>query len=115
MKLTKQKRKRGLILTPEGLQKLQSARLTAELNENYGNRYTFEDLSERIGINTATISKVLSREDGVDKRTIELFFQAFDIKQIKIAIPIQTNLSAKIGEKPLMYQFFMGAQKKQRH
>jgi WD40 repeat protein/transcriptional regulator with XRE-family HTH domain len=80
MKLTKQKRKRGLILTPEGLQKLQSARLTAELNENYGNRYTFEDLSERIGINTATISKVLSREDGVDKRTIELFFQAFDIK-----------------------------------
>ncbi len=80
MKLAKQKRKRGLILTPEGLQKLQSARLTAELNENYGNRYTFEDLSERIGINTATISKVLSREDGVDKRTIELFFQAFDIK-----------------------------------
>ncbi|MBC1224600.1 NACHT domain-containing protein [Nostoc sp. UCD121] len=80
MKLTKQKRKRGLILTPEGLQKLQSARLSTELNENYGNRYTFEDLSERIGINTATISKVLSREDGVDKRTIELFFQAFDIK-----------------------------------
>ncbi|MCW5316100.1 NACHT domain-containing protein [Nostoc sp. KVJ3] len=80
MKLSKQKRKRGLILTPEGLQKLQSARLTAELNENYGNRYTFEDLSERIGINTATISKVLSREDGVDKRTIELFFQAFNIQ-----------------------------------
>ena len=80
MKLTKQKRKRGLILTPEGLQKLQSAKLTAELNENYGNRYTLEDLSERIGINTATISKVLSREDGVDKRTIELFFQAFNIK-----------------------------------
>ncbi|MBN3896138.1 MAG: AAA family ATPase [Nostoc sp. NOS(2021)] len=80
MKLTKQKRKRGLILTPEGLQKLQSARLTAELNENYGNRYTFEDLSERIGINTATISKVLSRDDAVDKRTIELFFQAFNIK-----------------------------------
>ncbi|MBG1270916.1 NB-ARC domain-containing protein [Nostoc sp. WHI] len=80
MKLTKQKRKRGLILTPEGLQKLQSARLAAESNENYGNRYTFEDLSERIGINTATISKVLSREDGVDKRTIELFFQAFNIK-----------------------------------
>ncbi|MBG1239684.1 NB-ARC domain-containing protein [Nostoc sp. NZL] len=80
MKLTKQKRKRGLILTLEGLQKLQSAKLTAEFNENYGNRYTLEDLSERIGINTATISKVLSREDGVDKRTIELFFQAFNLK-----------------------------------
>ncbi|BAZ48573.1 WD-40 repeat-containing protein [Nostoc sp. NIES-4103] len=80
MKLTKQKRKRGLILTPEGLQKLQSAKLNAELNENYGTRYTLEDLSDRIGINTATISKVLSREGGVDKRTIELFFQAFNIK-----------------------------------
>ncbi|MFS0518386.1 NB-ARC domain-containing protein [Nostoc sp. UIC 10607] len=80
MKLTKQKRKRGLILTLEGLQKLQCAKLTAEFNENYGNRYTLEDLSERIGINTATISKVLSREDGVDKRTIELFFQAFNLK-----------------------------------
>jgi len=80
MKLTKHKRKRGVILTPEGLQKLQSAKLTAEFNENYGNRYTLEDLSDRIGINTATISKVLSCEDGVDKRTIELFFQAFNLK-----------------------------------
>lgn len=80
MKLTKQKRKRGLVLTPEGLQKLQTAKLNAEFNENYGNRYTLEDLSERIGINTATISKVLSREEGVDKRSIELFFQAFNLK-----------------------------------
>lgn len=80
MKLPKQKRKRGLILTPEGLQKLQAAKLASEVNENYGNRYTFEDLAERIGINTATISKVLSGEDAVDKRTIELFFQAFNIE-----------------------------------
>ncbi|GAX38291.1 NB-ARC domain-containing protein [Nodularia sp. NIES-3585] len=80
MKQTKQKRKRGLVLTPEGLQKLQSAKLAAELNENYGIRYTLEDLSDRIGINTATVSKVLSGEDAVDKRTIELFFQAFNIQ-----------------------------------
>lgn len=80
MKQIKQKRKRGLILTPEGLQKLQSAKLSAELNENYGTRFTLEDLSDRIGMNTATVSKVLSREGGVDKRTIELFFQAFNIQ-----------------------------------
>ncbi|BAY50039.1 WD-40 repeat-containing protein (plasmid) [Scytonema sp. HK-05] len=80
MKLSKNKRKRGIILTPVGLQKLQSAKLAAELNENYGNRYTLEDLGERIGINTATIAKVLSREDGVDKRTLELFFQAFNLE-----------------------------------
>ncbi|GAB1540554.1 NB-ARC domain-containing protein [Scytonema sp. NUACC21] len=80
MKLSKNKRKRGIILTPEGLQKLQSAKLASEMNENYGNRYTLEDLGGRIGINTATISKVLSREDGVDKRTLELFFQAFNLE-----------------------------------
>ncbi|BAZ70773.1 WD-40 repeat-containing protein (plasmid) [Fischerella sp. NIES-4106] len=79
-KQPKQKRKRGLILTPDGLQKLQSAKLACESNENFGTRYTLEDLSERIGINTATISKVLSREGGVDKRTLELFFQAFNIE-----------------------------------
>ncbi|WP_414587721.1 NB-ARC domain-containing protein [Scytonema sp. PCC 10023] len=80
MKPSKNKRKRGIILTPEGLEKLQSAKLASELNENYGNRYTLEDLGERVGINTATIGKVLSREDGVDKRTLELFFQAFNLK-----------------------------------
>ncbi|TFI55127.1 hypothetical protein BLD44_006540 [Mastigocladus laminosus UU774] len=80
MKQPKQKRKRGLILTPEGLQKLQCAKLASESNDNFGNRYTLEDLSERIGINTATISKVLGREGGVDKRTLELFFQAFNIE-----------------------------------
>ncbi|KYC40890.1 hypothetical protein WA1_25050 [Scytonema hofmannii PCC 7110] len=79
MNLPKQKRKRGLILTPQGLQKLQAAKLASEVNENYGNRYTLEDLAERIGINTATISKVLSREDAVDKKTLEYFFQAFNV------------------------------------
>ncbi|MUG96064.1 hypothetical protein F7734_28460 [Scytonema sp. UIC 10036] len=80
MNLPKQKRKRGLILTPQGLQKLQAAKLASEVDENYGNRYTLEDLAERIGINTATISKVLSRDDAVDKKTLEYFFKAFNIE-----------------------------------
>ncbi|MFN6560904.1 MAG: NB-ARC domain-containing protein [Nostoc sp. ChiSLP01] len=77
--LPKQKRKRGLILTLEGLQKLQSGKIALEDKENYGNRYTLEDLSERVKVNTVTISKVLSREEGVDKKTLELFFQALDL------------------------------------
>ncbi|MEA5601610.1 NB-ARC domain-containing protein [Nostoc sp. UHCC 0252] len=76
----KQKRKRGVLLTPEGLQKLQSSKLALELNDNYGNKYTLEDLSDRVGVNTATISKVLSREEGVDKLTLELFFKAFNLE-----------------------------------
>ncbi|WGV26187.1 NB-ARC domain-containing protein [Halotia branconii] len=78
--LPKQKRKRGLILTPEGLQKLQSSKIALEDKENYGNRYTLEDLSERVGVNSVTVSKVLSREEGVDKKTLEFFFQAFNLK-----------------------------------
>ncbi len=78
--LPKQKRKRGLILTSEGLQKLQSGKITLEDQENYGNRYTLEDLSERVGVNSVTVSKVLSREEGVDKKTLEFFFQAFNLE-----------------------------------
>ncbi|ACC80717.1 NB-ARC domain-containing protein [Nostoc punctiforme] len=76
----KQKRKRGLILTLEGLQKLQSGKIALEDRENYGNRYTLEDLSERVKVNTVTVSKVLSRGEGVDKKTLELFFQAFNLE-----------------------------------
>ena len=80
MQPPKQKRKRGIILTSEGLQKLQSAKIAFEDKENYGNRYTLEDLSERVRINSITISKVLSREEGVDKKTLELFFEAFNLE-----------------------------------
>jgi WD40 repeat protein len=78
-KLAKQKRKRGLHLTPEGMQKLQAAKIVAENQENYGNRFTIEDLSVRVGVNTATVSKVLSGDEAVDKRTLELFFSAFGL------------------------------------
>jgi hypothetical protein len=80
MNRPKQKRKRGIILTLEGLQKLQAAKMASEAKENYGNRYTIEYLGDRVGVNTATVSKVLSRTEAVDKKTLELFFQAFDLE-----------------------------------
>ncbi|MBY5285120.1 NACHT domain-containing protein (plasmid) [Aphanizomenon flos-aquae CCAP 1446/1C] len=80
MQPPKQKRKRGIILTIEGLQKLQAGKIAFEEKENYGNRYTLEYLSELVRVNSVTISKVLSREEGVDKKSIELFFQAFNLK-----------------------------------
>lgn len=45
--MQKQKRQRGVILTSEGLQRLQEARLKSERQENFGERYTLEQLSER--------------------------------------------------------------------
>jgi WD40 repeat protein/transcriptional regulator with XRE-family HTH domain len=78
--IAKQKRKRGLYLTQEGMQKLQAAKIAYEYEHNRGNRFTIQDLSERVGVNTATVSKVLSGDEAVDKRTLELFFAAFGLE-----------------------------------
>jgi hypothetical protein len=74
------RRKRGVVLTPKGLEKLQEAKRKSEAEENFGNRYTFEEISARCGLYTGTISKVLNREGGVDKRSIEDIFKAFNLK-----------------------------------
>ncbi len=77
--MQKQKRQRGIILTSEGLQKLQEARLESELKENFGERYTLEQLSECTGLDIHTIKRVLNCQQGVDKRTLERIFIAFNL------------------------------------
>jgi WD40 repeat protein/transcriptional regulator with XRE-family HTH domain len=74
------KRKRGVILTHEGWEKLQEAKLQLEAKENLGDRYTIEDLSERAGLNPGTVGRILAREERVDKRTLELFFKALNLE-----------------------------------
>ncbi len=71
------RRKRGVALTAKGLQKLQEAKRQLEAKENFGNRYTLEEMSARSGLYTSTISKVLNCEGGVDKQTLEKLFEAF--------------------------------------
>ncbi|MBW4595641.1 MAG: hypothetical protein KME46_22720 [Brasilonema angustatum HA4187-MV1] len=80
MKQQKQKRKRGLILTPQGWQKLQNAKVEWEFQENSGCRCTLEELSEQAGITPVTFRKVLTREIGVDKQTLVRLFIAFNLK-----------------------------------
>lgn len=72
-------RKRGVMLTPEGQRKLQAARQQAECADNFGDRYTLEELSERTGLSLKTITKVLDARNTVDRPTLEAFFQAFQI------------------------------------
>ncbi|MBW4562919.1 MAG: pentapeptide repeat-containing protein [Mojavia pulchra JT2-VF2] len=74
------RRNRGVVLTPKGLEKLQQAKHKSEMEENFGNRYTLEEMSAKSGLYTGTISKVLNCEEGVDKRTFEELFKAFNIK-----------------------------------
>jgi len=74
------KRKRGIMLTPKGWFRLQEAKLKSESEENFGNKYTLEELSERTGLDPGTIAKVMSQEEKVDKRTIECLFDAFKLE-----------------------------------
>ena len=75
----KDKRRRGVILTLQGFQKLQKAQSLAEFQENCGNRYTLEDLSDRTGLAVNTLMKVYHRDAGVDKKSLFRYFSAFNL------------------------------------
>ncbi|NJM21854.1 MAG: hypothetical protein HC907_25600 [Richelia sp. SM1_7_0] len=72
--------KRGVVLTSEGWEKLLHAIQEWENQENSDKPYTIEVLSEITQLDPATISKVLHREVGVDKRTLERLFRAFTLE-----------------------------------
>lgn len=79
MNSPKPRRKRGVILTSIGWEKLQRSIQKSENQDNFGDRYTLEELSDRTRLDPDTIAKVTNRTK-VDKRTLELFFQAFNLK-----------------------------------
>src|SRR5690242_4847587 len=80
MELHKQKRKRGVILSLLGIQKLLEARHQLEILENDGAKFTLEELSYRTQLAPFTVSKVLARTEGVDKQSLEYFFRAFNLE-----------------------------------
>lgn len=80
MNLPKQRRKRGVILTNQGFQKLQAAKSEAESDENNDKRYTLEDLSLRTSLDPDTLMKVFACTTGVDKRTLTICFRAFNLQ-----------------------------------
>lgn len=77
---SKAKRERGVILTMKGWQKLQQAMQTAEATQNWGQRFTREQLSDRTGLSLQTISRILKREEAVDRQSIECFLRGFELQ-----------------------------------
>jgi hypothetical protein len=73
-------RRRGVILTPQGLQKLQDAKSESESDENFGKRYSRETLGFRAGLDSDTVAKVFACEIGVDKQTLTYCFKAFNLQ-----------------------------------
>ncbi|MDJ0676354.1 MAG: AAA-like domain-containing protein [Calothrix sp. MO_167.B42] len=78
-KQKKHKRKRGVILTTQGLQKLQVAKSQAEMDDNSGKRYTLEAMSERTSLSVDTLMKIIKCELGVDKQSLKRFFRTFGL------------------------------------
>ncbi|MBW4507605.1 MAG: hypothetical protein KME64_13990 [Scytonematopsis contorta HA4267-MV1] len=67
------RRGRGVVLTNKGWQKLQQAMLIAESEHNLGLRFTREQLKELTRLSLQTMSRILKRQDAVDKLSIEYF------------------------------------------
>ncbi|RCJ27958.1 hypothetical protein A6770_24725 [Nostoc minutum NIES-26] len=105
MTLRNWRRKRGVVLTTKGLQKLQEAKRQSEAKENFGNSYTLEEMSTLTGLYPSTISKVLNREGGVDKKTLEKLFLVFKAK-IDISDYLSSNTRLDWGDATYPSMFY---------
>ena len=76
-------RSRGVVLTLNGWNKLQTAKTQAEFQENAGDRFTLEELSERTALSLATVSKVLGRLEPVDRSSLQAVFHSFSLELTK--------------------------------
>jgi transcriptional regulator with XRE-family HTH domain len=77
-----QLRRRGATLTAQGFKKLNQAKAEVEIQQNF-KRHTLEDLSEKTNLTANTLSKVFNASVGVDKRTLECCFNAFNLTLLK--------------------------------
>lgn len=73
------RRRRGVLLTPQGLIKLKATIKEAEDDEKYGERFTQDELEEKVLMSKDTLSKILANEEPVDKKSILIFFEAFEL------------------------------------
>ena len=82
--MTKQKikRSRGQILSLQGWQKLQDAKTEWELVAKRDYKITLEEIAELSGLTSATIRKILTKNEGVDRRSIVILFSAFNLELI---------------------------------
>lgn len=73
------KRRRGVILTIQGWNRLQAAKRQLEIQENSGNPYTLEELRDQTKLSINTLTRIQRRQVAVDKHSLETFFSAFNL------------------------------------
>ena len=94
-------RKRGVILSPVGWQRLIEAQAQAETEANHRHPYTLEDLNEITGLSPHTVTKVRRRKAPVDKRSLEDYFSAFNLT-LSPSDYIKPTSTPQIPNKPVI-------------
>lgn len=89
----KKSRSRGIMLTQQGWQKLLQADV---IHNSFGDRCSLAELSEKTLLDPGTIRRIMSCKVGVDKRTLHIFFAAFNLllEQEDYTSPVATNSKA---------------------
>ncbi|MGF1589867.1 MAG: AAA-like domain-containing protein [Pleurocapsa sp.] len=106
---SKSKRKRGVILSSAGWQRLKSAQTSSEMEINSGIPYTLEELNGLTDLSFHTLIKVRRRQTPVDRQSLESYFQAFNLTlsprdYIRPIPENQVSQEVKIAPKPKDYQ-----------
>ncbi|WP_088892072.1 AAA-like domain-containing protein [Leptolyngbya ohadii] len=78
--LQSSRRKRGVVLSLKGWQRVQAAEQKAADQDNSSRPYTLEQLSDRSGLSPNTITKVRRRRHAVDRQTLESYFGAVGLE-----------------------------------
>ncbi|GAX40695.1 WD-40 repeat protein [Tolypothrix sp. NIES-4075] len=87
------KRRRGVILTLKGWDKFQAAKTQVEFDENGGDSFSLEELSDRTRLALHTISRILARLEPVDKSSLQSAFAALAFQKQTRAIAYITPSS----------------------
>ncbi|PSB16551.1 hypothetical protein C7B65_21280 [Phormidesmis priestleyi ULC007] len=104
------KRKRGIILSSKGWQRLQNAEQQSVSQNNLGKAFTLQELSERTGLSPNTLARVRSRKVAVDQQTLENYFRAFDLSLgVDDYTDSETAIAGSRQQVPLSGQLSLGS------
>ncbi|MEL6779990.1 MAG: NB-ARC domain-containing protein, partial [Cyanobacteria bacterium J06597_16] len=73
------RRRRGVVVSPAGWQRVRAAQSESESAQNGSNPYTVEQLIELTGLSTNTLGRLRSRKTPIDRQTLEIYFATFDL------------------------------------
>lgn len=73
------RRKRGVVLSAPGLERLRGAIAQLEAQQNNGTPYSAEELSSLTGVSPSTIRRLRAAKSGIDQRSLQQIFSALNL------------------------------------